>query len=461
MNEQGAEASSPSGSTTLLIVDDDRAVRDVCEEVISAMGISTVSAASAREGLAVMERRTIDVVLTDLRMPGMSGLEFMDALRNANPDVAVVIMSGAGSIEIAVEAMKRGAYDFITKPFKSSELRQILRRIEDQRALTDRACHLRREVEKVGGASLLIGRSPELQQIYRVMTRAASNTNPVLVLGDAGTGKELLAKSIHLASERCSLPFIPVDCCSLMPKLLESELFGHVKGAFQGAMSNKQGLLANCECGTIFFDEIADLSLDVQTKLVRAIGEKAIRPFGSTKTVPMTARIMASSSQDLAEAVAKGRFRQDLYYRLSVLVLRLPALRERKDDIPPLVEHFLQKISWEMRTKKTVSSEVLHALTMYDWPGNVRELENALERACVLGSGTSIALSDFPPHIAKRAISAPLESASRNLSLEEMERVNVLRAVETSGGDKQKAAKLLGISRTTLYRKLNEYRRSD
>lgn len=460
MKEQTAGA-PPFGSTTLLIVDDDQAVRDACEALVSAMGLTVLSAASAREGLELMERKPVDVVLTDLRMPGMNGLEFLEALLKANPDVFVIVMSGYGSIETAVEAMKRGARDFISKPFKSNELRQILERIEGQLAMNQRAPSLRREVEKVGGPSLLIGRSPDMQQIYRVVVRAANSSGPVLILGEPGTGKELLARSIHLATNNCNLPFIPVDCCSLMPKLLEGELFGHVKGSFPGAVINKQGLLANAECGTVFLDEVADLSLDMQSKLVRAIEEKAIRPYGSTKMVPLRARIIASSSHDLAKAVSQGKFRQGLFYRLSVLVLRLPALRERKEDIPLLARHFLRKMSEATGATKTISAEVLRVLTSLDWPGNVRELENVLERAWTLGAGTSIALSDLPYRVAGKSAVPTEQHASRNMSLAGIERMSVLRAIEESGGDKQKAAKLLGISRTTLYRKLNDYKRSD
>jgi len=460
MKEQGARSEISLESITLLVVDDDRTVRDACEAIISTMGIITISAASAREGLAVMERMPVDVVLTDLRMPGMNGLEFLEALRNANPDTFVILMSGYGSIESAVEAMKRGAYDFISKPFKLIELRQVLERIQGQLALNGKARHLRQELNKLGGFSLLVGRSAEMQQIYRVIMRAANSSSPVLILGEHGTGKELLARAIHLATKESSLPFIPVDCCSLMPKLLESELFGHVKGAFPGAMINKQGLLANAECGTVFLDEVADLSLDVQTKLVRALQEKAIRPYGATKTIPLRARIVATSSHDLAKDVATGKFRQDLYYRLSVLVIRVPPLRDRKEDIPLLVEHVLRKMSDECGTKKTISTEALRALVALDWPGNVRELETVLERAYALGAGTSIALSDLPQPVTNKTPSRPTQEMSRSSSLAEIERMSVLRAIEESGGDKQKAARLLGISRTTLYRKLNEYKLS-
>jgi DNA-binding NtrC family response regulator len=401
------------------------------------------------------------VVLTDLRMPGMTGLEFLEAVRKVNPDAFVIVMSGYGSIETAVEAMKRGAYDFITKPFQVNALREMLKRIEGQLKSDTALRLLRQEVEELSGVSLLIGRSPEMQQTYRVIARAANSTRPVLIQGEQGTGKELLARSIHLASKESSLPFIPVDCYSLMPKLLESELFGHIKGSFPGAVTNKQGLLANAECGTVFLDEVADLSLDAQARLVRALQDNAVRAYGSTtKMMPLKARIMASSSRDLAEAVAIGKFRQDLYYWLSVLVVPLPALRDRKEDIPVLVEHFLRKISKESGPKKTISAEALQALSALDWPGNLRELETVLARACTLGAGTSIALNDLPAGIAAKPSGLPSDEVSRNLPLAEIERMSVLQTIKDSGGDKNKAARLLGISRTTLYRKLNEYSKS-
>jgi DNA-binding NtrC family response regulator len=460
MIQQGDRAPFSLGSTTLLVVDDERPVRDACEAIAKTLGMATISAASANEGLAALNRTPIDIVLTDLRMPGMNGLEFLEALRKANPDVYVVVMSGYGSIESAVEAMKRGAFDFLTKPFRLNELREMLGRIEGQIALNGKAGHLRDELANLGGFSLLIGRSPQMQQAYRVVMRATASSNPVLLLGESGTGKELLARAIHLATKANLLPFIAVDCCSLMPELLESELFGHLKGAFPGAATHKPGLLASAECGTVFLNEVADLSIEAQTKLVRAIQEKAVRPYGSTKTVPMRARIIAASSRDLAKAVATGKFRQDLYYRLSILVVRLPAVRERRDDIPLLVEHFLHKLANEHGAKKTISSDALLALTSLDWPGNVAELETVLERAYTMSAGTTIGLCDLPQEIATKPLSQPAEDASGNLRLSEIERVSVLRAIEDSGGDKKKAARLLGISRTTLYRKLNEYKLS-
>jgi two-component system response regulator HydG len=459
MEKPDIASTSATGAIKLLIVDDDASVRQVCEALLNAMGVDTFSAASAREALSLLERRPVDVVLTDLRMPNMDGLEFTSALRAAHPDVYVILMSGAGSIQTAVEAIKLGAYDFITKPFRSNQLRQILHRIDDERALNLDAWQLRQQAEQLGAVALLLDRSPELRQIHKFILRAANSSNPVLILGAAGTGKELLARSVHLATARCNLPFVPVDCWSLTPKLLEGELFGYARGAFPGAETDKKGILANPECGAIFFHEIGDLALDLQAKLARAIEQKAVRPYGAVRSIPLTARIMASSSYDLAQSVAKGKFRQDLYYLLNVFSVRLPSLIDRRENIPLLVQYFLRRVSDGTGPEKTISKEVLHAFASHDWPGNVRELENVLERACAMGNGPSITLSDLPINVTGKLPALKNERECRNQPLAEIERTSVLQAIEDSGGDKQKAARLLGISRTTLYRKLNEYRR--
>ena len=442
-------------SIKLLVVDDDLGVRHACEAMMRSVGIATISAASGREALSAMERAPVDVVLTDLRMPGMNGLEFLNALRKISPDVFVIVMSGYGSIESAVEAMQLGARHFIRKPFKLNDILQTLAQIEAEIDRNGKARNLQREMERLGG---LVGKSPEMHQIYRGILRAANSPSPVLIQGEQGTGKELLARSIHLATKGCHLPFIPVDCCSIVPELLESELFGHVKGSFRGALTNKPGLLASAECGTVLLNEVADLSIEVQTKLGRALQEKAVRPYGSTKTVPIRARIIATSSRDLAKDVSAGKFRQDLYYRLSVLTMRLPPLRQRKEDIPLIIEHILKKLHDEYGIRKNISGEALRALLALDWPGNVRELETVLERAFAMTVGSSIGVSALLSE-SKVKPSVPATEECK-LSLAQLERISVIRAIEDAGGDKRKAARNLGISRTTLYRKLNEYEKS-
>lgn len=443
---------------TLLIVDDDRAVREACQAIAGSLSMRTLAGASAREGLALMEQTPVDVVLTDLRMPGMDGIRFLEAIRSLRPDVFVIVMSGYGSIESAVESMQKGATAFISKPFRMEELRQTLRRIGDEILSQSKARNLRLELQKIGTDSLLMGRSPEMQQLSRAIKRASSSSAPVLIAGETGTGKELLAKSIHLSVKGPDLPFIPVDCCSLSPELLENELFGHVKGSFPGAWDDKCGLLSAAEGGTVLLNEVSELSIDTQAKLSRALQAKAVRPYGSAAIAPMRARVLATTSRDLSALVAEGKFRQELYYLLSVLVIRLPALRQRREDIPLIVEYFLQNLKQEHAAEKTISPEAMRTITDHDWPGNFRELEAVLQRAYLLATGTMIDLCHLPHEITSVPVASAEGESQRNRSLAEIEREGVIAALRETNGDKQKAAKLLGVSRTTLYRKLHEYK---
>lgn len=442
---------------TLLVVDDDRAVREACQAIAESLGMNTIAAASAREGLALIGQTPVDVVLTDLRMPGMDGIRFLEEIRKVRPDVYVIVMSGYGSIESAVESMQKGATTFISKPFRMDELRQALRRIANDILSHNDTRHLRKELEEIGKETLLTGRSPEMQQIFRAIKRAAGSSSPVLVVGEVGTGKELLAKSIHLSVKGIDEPFIPVDCCSLSPELLEGELFGHVQGSFPGALKDKVGLLCGAHKGTVLLNEVADLPIDTQAKLARALQSKTVRPYGATDPVPMRARILATTAHDLAKLVSAGRFRQDLYYLLSVLVIRLPALRQRREDIPLIVEHYLQQLKKELGAEKAITPEAMRQLVEHDWPGNLRQLEAVVERAFLLSTGGVIELPHLPAEVTCITEEAPPEPVSRNKSLAEIEREGVINALRETNGDKQKAAKLLGVSRTTLYRKLHEY----
>jgi len=454
--EQGASREAAL-STRLLVVDDERPIRAACETIAQSIGYTTVSAQSADEALRILGTQPFDVVLMDLRMPGMSGLEALDRIRTSHPDVIVVMMTGYGSIESAVEAMKKGAYDYITKPFHVEELRLLLRRIDKHLQMTAENRVLREQMHASGGFSLMVGRSPEMQKLFRVVGRAAFSTHPVLILGENGTGKEVLARSIHISGPNREKPFLPVDCGSLIPSLLESELFGHAKGTLPGTTTSKDGMLAIADGGTLFLDEITEMQLDLQAKLLRAIQEKEIRPIGSTKTVPINVRILAATNQDLDRAVAEGRFRQDLYFRLNVLSVRIPPLRERRDDIPVLAGHFLQRVAQQDGLKHAISDEALKKLKEYDWPGNIRELENCIERACTMSSGTTIRIADLPAAVRDwqpARLDKPREEA---LTLAEVEKRAILGTIERMNGDKLKAARALGIGRTTLYRKLSEY----
>jgi two-component system response regulator HydG len=356
--------------------------------------------------------------------------------------------------------MKGGAYDYVTKPFSLDELKMLLDRVANHLKLKTENRILREKIKSKQGFGSIVGRAPEMEKLYRIVAKAAHSTHPVLILGESGTGKELVARSIHFSGPFRDKPFIPVDCGSLVPTLIESELFGHVKGAFTGAQHPKDGLLAIAEGGTVFLDEVGELSTDLQAKLLRAIQEKEIRPVGGTRHIPINVRILAATNRDLEEGVAQGTFRRDLYYRLNVLSLRIPSLRERRQDIPLLATHFLERQSRTSDQERSLSDDALKAMLAYDWPGNVRELENCLERACAFTTGPVIHLGDLPPEISQLQGSAPLgDGAVTNkiMPMSELEKQTILNTIAQLNGDKLMAARMLGIGKTTLYRKLKEY----
>jgi two-component system response regulator HydG len=445
----------------LLIIDNDPAVREACREVAHALGFNVEVADSAESAFGRLDSLHVDVILLDLRLPGASGLDALQTFRKQRPDVLVIVVTGYATVPQAVQAMKDGAYDFVTKPFSMDELRLLLDRVAGHLKLKTENRILREAVKSRQGFANLVGRAPEMEKIYRIIAKAAQSNHPVLILGESGTGKELVAKSIHFTGPFRNKPFIPVDCGSLVPTLIESELFGHVRGAFTGATHQKDGLLAIADGGTVFLDEIGDLPVDLQAKLLRAIQEKEIRPVGSVRNVPINVRILAATNRDLEQAVTQGAFRRDLYFRLNVLTLRIPPLRERRQDIPLLVAHFLERQARETGTEKTLSDDALKALLNYDWPGNVRELENCLDRAAALSSSHELQVRDLPTQV----YSAPAEllnisaSASKSgiVPLTSLEREAILNALAQLNGDKMMAARLLGIGKTTLYRKLKEY----
>jgi DNA-binding NtrC family response regulator len=359
----------------LLIVDDERTVREACREAATSLGYRTTGAESAEHALRVIDAHNIEVVLLDLKLPGAGGLEVLRQLKQARPDIEVVVVTGYGTVESAVQAMKVGAYDFVTKPFSLEELKHLLARVASHLKLKTENRVLREKIRSRQGFGSIIGRAPEMDRLYRIIAKAAHSVHPVLILGESGTGKEMVARAIHYSGPLRDQPFIPVDCGSLVPTLIESELFGYVKGAFTGAMQSKEGLLAIAEGGTVFLDEVGELPVDLQAKMLRALQEKEIRPVGSTKLVPINVRILAATNRDLEHAVAHGAFRRDLYFRLNVLSLRIPPLRERRQDIPLLAGHILERLAQNSGRAHELSDEVMKALLAYDWPGNVRELE--------------------------------------------------------------------------------------
>jgi two-component system response regulator HydG len=371
----------------------------------------------------------------------------------------IVVVTGYGTVQSAVQAMKNGAYDYVTKPFSMEELRLLLERVAGHLKLKTENRILREKVKSKQGFGGIVGRAPEMEKLYRIIAKAAHSTHPVLILGESGTGKEMVARSIHFSGPYRDKPFIPVDCGSLVPTLIESELFGYVKGAFTGAMQSKDGLLAIAEGGTIFLDEIGELPIDLQAKLLRSIQEKEIRPVGSTKRIPINVRILAATNRDLEQAVSQGTFRRDLYFRLNVLSLKIPPLRERRQDVPLLAQYFLDRMARETGQERVLSDDAMKVMLAYDWPGNVRELENCLERACAFTTGPMIHVSDLPTsiHGVGVAEAGNGDGSSKILPIAEMERQSILTTIAQLNGDKLMAARMLGIGKTTLYRKLKEY----
>ncbi|MGC2194569.1 MAG: sigma-54 dependent transcriptional regulator [Terriglobales bacterium] len=444
----------------LLIVDDERAIRDACREVAQSLGFTTFTADSAEHAYRLLESQGIDAVLLDLRLPGAGGLEALNQIKSRRPDAIIVVVTGYGTVQSAVQAMKNGAYDYVTKPFSLDELKLLLDRVASHLKLKSENRVLREKIKSKQGFGSIVGSSPEMEKLYRIVAKAAHSTHPVLILGESGTGKELVARSIHFSGPFRDKPFIPVDCGSLVPTLIESELFGYVKGAFTGAQHAKDGLLAIAEGGTVFLDEVGELPIDLQAKLLRAIQEKEIRPVGSTRHIPINVRILAATNRDLEEGVAQGTFRRDLYFRLNVLSLRIPSLRERRQDIPILAAHFLERLSRTADQERTLSDDALKAMLAYDWPGNVRELENCLERACAFTTGPMIHLGDLPREISQLegvTLAGSGNGTSKIMPMSELERQTILNAIAQLNGDKLQAARLLGIGKTTLYRKLKEY----
>ncbi|MDA2912963.1 sigma-54 dependent transcriptional regulator [Acidobacteriia bacterium AH_259_A11_L15] len=443
----------------VLVADDDPAVCNICREVAGSLGLRVRLAGSTEEALEKMEQQRVDLVLADLRMPSAGGMELLDRLKQTHPQVEVILMTGYGSVETAVEAIKKGAYDYLAKPFHLDDLRAKLQHAVNALELTHENVILREQARGRPGFGGLVGTSPKMQRLYKLTLKVSQSRHPVLIVGESGTGKELVARSIHFLGPLKEKPFVPVDCAGLVPTLIESELFGYVKGAFTGAMRAKQGLVEMARGGTLFLDEIAELPPDLQGKLLRALQEKEIKPVGGTQRVPIVVRVVAATNRDLDQAMQEGRFRKDLYYRLNVVTLKLAPLREHRSDIPLLVNYFLERYNDTHRRVRSVSEEAMARLMSYDWPGNVRELENVIERAIALGSGPVLHTVDLPSNLQTPAAPAAAALPGREgiLPLRELEKRAILQAVQELGGDKLLAARLLGIGKTTLYRKLKEY----
>src|SRR5579871_364097 len=461
--EEGTYA--PSHYLSLLIVDDERWIRDSCKEVAEGMGFKVHTADSAIGAARLLESQPVDVVLLDIKLPGPDGLELLLKIKQQQPETEVVMITGHATVDSVLAAMRSGAYDYLRKPFNIDELRTLLERVTEHLRFSLENRITREHLKNNPGYAGMVGRSLEMENLYRIIAKVASSRHPVLIQGESGTGKEMVARAIHFTGPFRDKPFIPVDCGSLVPTLIESELFGYVKGAFTGAVRPKEGLLSIADGGTVFLDEIGDLPVDLQAKLLRALQEKEIRPVGSTKATPIDVRIIAATNRDLEMAIHQGSFRRDLYFRLNVVSLRLPPVRERREDVRLLVDHFLDRLSRSTGMRWSISQDAVKLLLTYDWPGNVRELENCLERASALSSGPVIQVTDLPSPVQTFGLqSTPTASASRSeriIPLADLEKQAILAALGHLNGDKLMTAKLLGIGKTTLYRKLKEYGISD
>ena len=445
-----------ASSMNILVVDDEPTIRETCAEVARQVGLKVTTVASAEEAFEVLENSAVDIVLTDLMLQRTNGLDLLKRVHDTYPGLPVIVLTQYGTIDSAVAATRLGAVDYVTKPFRIEELRSRLERAARAVELQQENHLLREQLRSRPGFGGLIGVSERMQRIYKVIQKVAMHEYPVLILGESGTGKELVAKSVHFSGPRSGRPFVPVDCSSLVPTLIESELFGYVKGAFTGAQHGKQGLLEAANGGTLFLDEIGDMPVDMQAKLLRALQEREVKPVGSTERRHIDVRIIAATNRDLDSGIKSGSFRQDLYFRLNVVQIKLPPLRERKSDIPLLVFSFLEKFSASQQTSREISEEAMRQLMAYDWPGNVRELENAIERSVALGSGPVLHVADLPTNL-QHPTTERVPDKNELLPLEELERRAILRTLREMAGDKLAAARILGIGKTTLYRKLKQY----
>ncbi|RLE10159.1 sigma-54-dependent Fis family transcriptional regulator [Candidatus Aerophobetes bacterium] len=439
----------------ILVVDDEPLVRNFLKEVLEAEDYEVLTTEDGLSALKEVERGGIDLVITDVRMPKMNGIELLKEVKKRSPSTLVVVITAYGTIENAVEAMKNGACDYITKPLSPEQIKLAIQKASQHKNLLNENRYLRSEVSQRYNFEQLIGRSPQMRRVYEMIDRVAPTNATVLIQGESGTGKELVARAIHYRSPRKDKPFVKVNCAALPEDLLESELFGHERGAFTGAVSKREGRFELADRGTLLLDEISETSPAFQAKLLRVLQEQEFERVGGSKTIKVDVRVIATTNKDLKQAIREGKFREDLYYRLNVLPIYLPPLRERKEDIPLLVQHFLEKYSRQNGLRiKSLSKKCLDMMMQYEWPGNVRELENVIERAVVMSEGETI----FPENI---SLSSPVQkmglSFPEEITLEEMEKRLILHTLQRTGGNRTEAAKILGISVRTVRNKLKKY----
>jgi DNA-binding NtrC family response regulator len=441
-------------SAHLLVVDDDPVTIDLLKEVLSKEGYEVSTALSGEEAITRGMDNPFDIIITDVRMGEKDGMEVLRFFKKNAPETTVIMITAFGSIETAIEAIREGAYDYISKPFKLDEIKFTIQRALEQRKLIQENKYYRQELLDKYQFKNVIGRTSQMFQVYKTIAKVADTKSTVLLCGERGTGKELIARSI---SQRNTRPFIPVDCASLVETLIESELFGHVRGAFTGASSAKRGLFEEADEGTLFLDEVGNFGLSMQAKLLRFLQEHEIKKVGGTESIKVDVRVIAATNQPLEPLVKSGKFREDLFDRLNVVTITLPPLRERKEDIPLLANHFLQKFSEENHKNIShISPEALEIITQYSWPGNVRELEHTIERAVILSIHPIILPEDLPRKMFEETKGPEIQIPEKPLPLRELEKRYVLKVLQETGGNKKKASEILGIDRTTLYRILEK-----
>jgi DNA-binding NtrC family response regulator len=440
----------------ILVVDDEPALLGLLRDALGSWGYDVKGAGSGTEALAAMGEEPFDAALIDIRMPDMTGLDLLRAIKRREGSAEVVMMTGYPAISSAIEALKEGAYDYLSKPLILDELRHLMARLVERRFLRGEVSSLRAQLGEKLTVGDLVGDSAPMRRLKDIIARVAPTDSPVLIEGESGTGKELVAAAIHRLSPRAPRPFIPVNCSAIPADLMESEFFGHVRGAFTGAVSDAVGLFRSANEGSLFLDEIAELPTALQAKLLRVLQNMEVRPLGSTKAIPVDVRVVAATNRNLEQAMARGTLRQDLYYRLDVVRVSLPPLRDHPEDIPLLVYHFIRRFNAKLRrTVRVVSPEAMAALVAHDFPGNVRELENIVERALAMGAREQITLADLPP--LGRRPPEPAADGSPVPRLEKVERELIMRALAAFNHDKEAAAQALGISRRTIYRRLRDY----
>ncbi len=446
-----------SSNLKILVVDDDEAMRVSFEKFLAKEGHLAVIVENGAQALEKIRSRQFDLAFIDLKLPGIDGIELLKLIRAKNPRLDIVIITGYGTVETAVEAIKLGAYDYIQKPFSLEAIRQVINKIQEKRTILRNAAARQLKFDRDGQIETIIGESPRMIEVYELVQKVAPTDSTVLITGETGTGKELIARAIHFNSLRKDKPFLTMDCGSLVETLFESELFGHVKGSFTGAIATKHGSFELANGGSFFFDEIGNISLSIQAKILRAIQEREIRRIGSTETIKVDVRVIAATNKNLRQAVEQGSFREDLFYRISVIPIHLPALRERKEDIMPLANYFLQKYNQRrLKALRGFSPKVKEIFLNYSWPGNVRELENIVERAVVIEDSDEVTVASLPSHLWVAAGRQEMGSPQIK-SLEELEREHIIQALKVTDGNRSKTARLLGIDRKTLYDKIKRY----